>query len=349
MEKILIATGSRSEWGVLSPLVSEMKHSFDVHTLAVASHLSPTFGFTLPRDDNVHRVETLMSSDTEVGVCKSMGVGFISICEALLNIKPRIVVIEGDRSEMIPIATCAFNLGIPVAHISGGDITTGSKDNAYRDCITRLSTLHFTDTQQAAQRVKEIIGHDTGVHFVGSLSLYGLKLYDGLRSGTLVCLHPADDVGPYELSMVVELSRKLCPPVICSTAGPDPGGRAINNLLKITSENNALRLLPASTDRDTFLDCLGGVKVAIGNSSAVVVEAPALGTPSVLIGKRQDGRPLASSIVKGNPSSFEHVKSAIRWAVETYIPGRPAEHQPYEYQDTINKIISGVGEFLCRR
>ena len=148
---ICVVTATRAEYGLLKPLIFKLKEDKDINLKVVVTgmHLSPEFGFTYKEimNDNIEideRIEILMSSDTNVGVCKSMAMAIISFSEYFNRIKPDILVILGDRYEMFSIASVATVLNIPIAHLHGGEITEGLYDDAFRHSITKMSYIHFT-------------------------------------------------------------------------------------------------------------------------------------------------------------------------------------------------------------
>lgn len=347
---ILVATGCRSEWGVLDPLVAALSERFPTSVLAVGSHLSHEFGHTVDQIlYPVHKVHTMLSADSPAGVCKSQGVGLISLPETLTTLRPALVVVEGDRSEMLPVALTAYNLGIPVAHISGGDVTKGSKDDGYRDCITRLSTLHFTDTMEAAIRVTYILGlsmSEGRVFNVGSLSAHGLAPSTARREGVLVSLHPCADLPLGIVTSTLDAIRVVTAegPCYITAPAPDANGAALRDrLCTYSQEHMRTTFVGTNTTRLGFLTLLGKVKIAIGNSSALVVEAPLLHTPSVLLGDRQKGRPLAKSVVPcPAPVTVDHLKTAIAKATTNVGVG------PFPYSDegTIPRIAAIIKGFL---
>lgn len=342
MKKVLIITGSRSEWGILEPLAVALtqEDGFDVSVLPCASHLSPEFGLTVSQiqaDVICDQVETLLSSDTSIGVCKSMGLGLISGSEALKRARPDLVIIEGDRSEALAMALCAYNLGIPIAHIGGGDVTRGSLDNGYRGCITQLAAMHFPDTDKATQELAmRVPGHSVEhIYDVGSLSLEGLAASDEYRDGAILAIHPTFDIGPGEANLIQDVLYDYC--VIATSAGADAGGRAINDqLIGLTQ-----------MDRDKFLRELASVLFIIGNSSAGIVEAPFLGTPTINIGARQQGRPMASSIIQAEPTA-ESIQAAIAklQSEEFQESLRAGIYLEYTGGNVVERIVSHIKEFL---
>ena len=152
--KICIATGTRAEYGLLKPLIEKISadNEFTLQLLVTGAHLSPEFGLTYRQIEADgyeidEKVEMLLSSDTAEGITKSMGLGMIGYADALKRLSPDLLVILGDRYEMLSIASTALIFRIPIAHIHGGELTEGAYDDAIRHAITNMSALHFTSTE----------------------------------------------------------------------------------------------------------------------------------------------------------------------------------------------------------
>ena len=162
-KKICFFTGSRAEYGLLRPLILKVKNEneFQIQIIASGTHLSPEFGLTyreIEQDGFVidEKIEMLLSSDTGIGVAKSMGVALIGYSDALNRLKPDVLVVLGDRFEALAIATAAYVLKIPIAHIHGGEKTIGALDDAFRHSITKMSCLHFASTEEYRKRIIQL-------------------------------------------------------------------------------------------------------------------------------------------------------------------------------------------------
>jgi len=161
MNKLAIITGTRAEYGLLKPLISKLKNcnEFDVKVIATGTHLSPEFGYTYKEieKDNIHideKVEILMSSDSSIGISKSLGLAIISFSEVFDRMKPDAVIVLGDRYEIYGVTTAASISKIPVIHLHGGETTEGAFDEAFRHCITKMSYFHFTANEEYRKRVR---------------------------------------------------------------------------------------------------------------------------------------------------------------------------------------------------
>ena len=183
--KICIVTGSRAEYGLLKSVIELVDKSLDLELQLVVTgmHLSSEFGFTINEilNDNFHinkKLETLISSDTPVGVSKSIGLGVIGFAETLEELKPNLIVILGDRYEILSIAICALIAKIPIAHISGGEITEGAIDESIRHSITKMSSIHFVAAEEYKRRVIQLGEDKNKVFNVGGLGADIVKQSD---------------------------------------------------------------------------------------------------------------------------------------------------------------------------
>ena len=194
--KICIVTGTRAEYGILSRLMKSLNEdsSVELQIIATNMHLSPEFGLTVREieEDGLRvdrKVEMLLSSDTAVGTVKSMGLASIGLADAYAELDPDLIVILGDRYEMLAAVSAALIFGIPVAHLHGGEITEGAYDDALRHAITKLSFLHFTSTEEYRDNVIQMGETPDRVFWVGALG--------------------ADNIGSGEIMSLTELEESL--------------------------------------------------------------------------------------------------------------------------------------------
>ena len=311
--KIAVLTTSRADYGLLETLIGRICDDLDVKLclMVSGSHVCPEFGLTLKdiKYPISERIEILLSSDTPTAVSKAIGLGCISFAEALERRKPDWLILLGDRFETFAMAVVAHVMRIPIAHISGGEVTSGAADDGFRHSITKLAYLHFTYADEYRQRVIRLGEHPDRVFNVGCLSLEGIEkhLFNGRRKGYFVSIHPEtlqDRIwqrGFIDV-LLAHLSHKLEPLYFCLSNG-DEGSRIINRKIVdfVGMDNEQRKLL--KLNRDDFLDLLARVKCIIGNSSAGIYEAPPLGTPTINIGNRQDGRIRSDSIIDCRASS----------------------------------------------
>jgi len=321
--RICAVTGTRAEYGLLYWLLHEIRQDPELHLqlVACAAHLCAEHGMTVEQIEADGftidaRVEMLLAGDGNAAMAKSTGLGVIGFTDAFTRLRPDMVVILGDRFEMLAAAQTALLLGIPIAHIHGGEITTGAVDDSIRHAITKMATLHFTATEAFRRRVIQMGEPPHRVFNVGAPGLEHLhrttllnrkQLSDalGFDAGSplfLVTIHPVTRGPEDSRTMVNELCRALeaFPEarVIWTFPNADAGGQTLRRIIERWAADRSHRvLLTPSLGQQRYLSALKLADVVIGNSSSGIIEAPAAGTPTVNIGSRQEGRPLAPSII----------------------------------------------------
>jgi UDP-N-acetylglucosamine 2-epimerase (non-hydrolysing)/GDP/UDP-N,N'-diacetylbacillosamine 2-epimerase (hydrolysing) len=307
-------------------------------------HLSPEFGLTYKviEEDGFTidaKVEMLLSSDTPVGIAKSIGLGTIGFADALERLKPDVLVVLGDRYEIFAAVQAALVARIPVAHIAGGDTTEGAFDEAIRHSITKMSHLHFVTNEDAARRVRQLGENPDCIFNVGSPGLDNitrLKLLDRQEleksldfsfkeKNLLVTFHPVTlEVHSAEvqfqalLSALDGLGQDVG--IIFTKPNADTDGRAIIRLMDsyVAAHSNARAYVSLGQLR--YLSAMSQVDVVVGNSSSGLYEAPSFGKPTVNIGDRQKGRLQAASVINCAPASGE-IEKAIVQALATDCSG----------------------------
>ena len=342
MEKnIVVVTGSRSEYGLLEPVLLELKDrksECNLKLLVTGSHLSERHGYTAQYiDAGLKRVliPGLVDFDQALGVCLSMANFLPPLASAMYGADK--VVLLGDRYEILAAALAAYNQSIPIAHIQGGDVTTGSLDDGYRDCITRLADEHYVATYDALDNVQRI-QKSNKQHVVGSLACVVPDIYANEEYGYVVVVHPSkDDIGPPLLAELAELPYKM----LLIGANADAGGSIINNIMKMMVEHKSEQFdYVESLPRKDFLAYLKGAKALIGNSSCGIFEAPMLKTPSINIGSRQNGRLRADSVYQVDNISdgwvgLDGALTSIEYSTFTF-------NCPYFKEGTVNNIVKGL-------
>ncbi|HHQ4555433.1 UDP-N-acetylglucosamine 2-epimerase [Aeromonas veronii] len=324
MRKICVITATRAEYGLLKCLLEDIQDdpALELQIISTGSHLSPEFGYTYKQiiDDGFQvnkKIEILLSSDTPVGVSKSMGLAQISFAEALDELQPDIVVVLGDRYELIPIVTAANIARIPVAHLSGGELTEGAIDELIRHAITKLSQLHFTAMDQYTNRVIQMGELPERVFTVGEVGLDNLlrmqlmsreefetSIGQPLKARNLLfTYHPetTQEIAEVErdfqqiLAALEQLENTL---IIFTKANADVGGRLINKMLdEYVAEHVDQAVVFTSLGQLRYLSALQYVDAVVGNSSSGIVEAPSFKVATINLGNRQKGRVRAASIL----------------------------------------------------
>lgn len=321
--RICVASGSRAEYGLLRNVMTILRDDprADLSLLVTGMHLVPEFGMTV--DEIVadgflisERVESQLASDAPSGMAKSLGLGILSCTDSLLRLSPDVLVLLGDRYEMLAVAMSASLLGIPVAHISGGEVTEGAVDDWIRHAITKASWWHFVAAEPYRRRVIQLGESPDRVFCVGDPGLDSVSQLAQLDRKTLedclgleflprlflVTYHPATlgDVDPETAfaALLKALDHFNDATVILTRPNADAGGRALALMVDDWAERNAHRArCVVSLGQTRYLSLMRHADAVIGNSSSGIIEAPALKVPTVNIGQRQDGRLRATSVV----------------------------------------------------
>lgn len=338
MRQICIVTGSRAEYGLLYWLMKEIQAdpALQLQVIATGMHLSPEFGLTYKviEEDGFAidaKVEMLLSSDTPAGIAKSIGLGTIGFADALERIRPDILVVLGDRYEILAAVQAALVARIPVAHIAGGDTTEGAFDEAIRHSITKMSHLHFVTNKDAARRVRQLGENPEYIFNVGSPGLDNiarLKLLDRQElersldfsfkeKNLLVTFHPATletQSAEMQFKELLAALDGLGPDtgIIFTKPNADTDGRAIIRLMDsyVAAHSNARAYVSLGQVR--YLSAMSQADAVVGNSSSGLYEAPSFGKPTVNIGDRQKGRLQAASVINCAPLSGEIGKAIVR-------------------------------------
>ena len=338
--KICIVTGSRAEYGVLRWLMFgiEAEPALKLQLLVTGMHLAPEFGLTADEiiaDGFVidEKVESQLASDTRVGMVKSLGLGMIGCADAFRRLQPDIVVLLGDRYEILAAAQAASLLGIPVGHISGGEVTEGAVDDWIRHAITKASWWHFVAAEPYRQRVIQLGEAPGRVYNVGDPGLDSVRKLSLLDQAALeadldialnhplfvVTYHPATlgKLPPEQAfqELLLALDRFPDASVILTKPNADAGGRLIASMAESwAKDRKAPTRCVISLGQLRYLSLVRLADAVIGNSSSGIVEAPALKVATVNIGTRQDGRLRALSIIDCDEDSA-HIYAAIQHAI----------------------------------
>lgn len=340
--KICVVTGTRAEYGLLCPLMKEIQidDALELQIIATGAHLSPEFGLTykvIEKDGFTidEKVEMLLSSDTPVAVTKSMGVALIGFADALARLSPDIVVLLGDRYEILAVAEAAMVANIPIAHIHGGEITEGAIDDSVRHAITKMAHLHFVAAPEYRDRVIQMGENPAHVFEVGAIGIDNIVNMTLMSQGELeeslqfplgekfflVTYHPVTVANARRSDALGNLFDALDAfpdyRVLITKSNSDAGGREINRRL---DEYAALRKdrvsCYTSLGQLRYLSAMKYASAVIGNSSSGLLEAPILKTPTVNIGDRQKGRLRVSSVI-----DCAEEKDAIVGAIQKVLSG----------------------------
>lgn len=365
MHKICVVTGTRAEYGLLYWLMKEIQTDADflLQIIVTGMHLSPEFGLTykcIETDGFTidEKVEMLLSSDTPVGIAKSIGLGVIGFADALAKLNPDIMVVLGDRYEVLAAVQAALVARIPVAHIHGGETTEGAIDEAIRHAISKMSHLHFVAAEPYRKRVIQLGEQPDTVFNVGAVGLENIRrlpLLDkahleqsiNLELGStsfLVTYHPSTlgRVDPRK-AMQALLDALDCFPdarIIFTKPNSDTDGRILGQMIDEYAHRNHERVVVfTSMGQLRYLSALRCVSAVIGNSSSGIIEAPASHTPTVNIGDRQTGRLKADSIVDCLETT-ESISAAISYVLTSKFRDK-CKHSVslYGYGDSAAQIL----------
>jgi UDP-hydrolysing UDP-N-acetyl-D-glucosamine 2-epimerase len=310
---IAVITTSRADYGHLYwPLRDLSNHeSVDLRTIALGSHLSPEFGNTIQEIEKDgfqidSRVECLLSSDTDVGMAKTIGLATLSLADLLGQMRPDLLLLIADRYELLAPASVALALRIPIAHIEGGEVSEGAIDDAVRNALTKMSHIHFTSTVAARERVIAMGEEEWRVHRAGAPSLDNLRrrtllsreqLEDGLaldlrRPTVLVVYHPMTIARDtlQEANALFTALENLTDQILFCYPNADAGSRELIDRAKAFISRRGHGKIFTNLDSVTYLSLLRQVDVLVGNSSSGIMESASFVLPTVNVGLRQQGR-----------------------------------------------------------
>ncbi len=326
MKKICVVSGTRAEYGLLRWVMEGIRQSseLELQLVVTGAHLSSEFGFTVDviEDDGFtvdRKVEMLLSSDTAVGVTKSMGLGIIGFADVLAELKPDLLVVLGDRYEIFAVASAAMIARVPIAHLHGGETTEGAFDEAIRHSITKMSHLHFVAAEEYRRRVIQLGEQPEHVFNVGGLGIDNIlrlkllkrdELEDSLnlklaRRNLLITFHPITLEQNASAQQMNELLAALAElkdtGLIFTMPNADTEGRILFRQIEHFCEKHSQACAYTSLGQLRYLSCVQHVNGVIGNSSSGLTEVPSLKKGTINIGDRQRGRLKAASVIDCEP------------------------------------------------
>ncbi len=336
--KVCIVTAARSEYGLLKWIIDGVYHDPDLELQLVVTgaHLSKEHGLTYRfiEEDGypiVAKVDMQLSSDDKAGIVRSMGKCSEGFANTFAKLSPDVVMVLGDRYELLPIVSAALVMGILVAHLSGGDVTEGAIDNEVRNAVSMMSAIHFPGVESSAENLRRMLGENAQIYTAGEPGLESFfrlelmsreELADNLqldinKKWCLVTLHPETKLGLDEnLKMVKNLFEAMRNTegvqFVISKANADYGGVQINTFWEevIKEDENKYKLFTSLGQR-RYLSYMRQAAGVIGNSSSGIVEAPFLGIPVINIGDRQKGRHLCKNVIQAH-SDTKSLKNAFK-------------------------------------
>ncbi len=367
--KICVVTGTRAEYGLLYWLIKEIQadDALELQIIATGAHLSPEFGLTYKTIENDgfyidQKVEILLSSDSPVGVTKSMGVALLGFADAFVRLSPDIVVVLGDRYEILAAAEAAMMANIPIAHIHGGEITEGAIDDSIRHAITKMAHLHFVAASEYRKRVIQMGENPEHVYEVGAVGIDNIvktplmsldELEQSLQFSLgekyfLVTYHPVTVTTARKEDALHNLFDALDAfpdyHILITKSNSDAGGREINRRLDAYAEARKDRVsCHASLGQLRYLSAMKHAATVVGNSSSGLLEAPVLKTPTVNIGARQKGRLRYPSVIDSSEETGA-IADALRKVVSEEFKREWAD---MEIPHADGKIASRIKTILC--
>lgn len=365
MRKICVITGTRAEYGLLywSMKALQVDQNIDLKICVTGMHLSPEFGLTYKKilEDGFiinDKVETLLSSDTTIGISKSIGLGVISFSEVFERIKPDLILVLGDRYEIFAACTAAMISRIPIAHCHGGEATEGLIDEAIRHSITKMSQIHFVSTEEYKNRVIQLGENPTNVYNVGALGIENINKFNLLtrtefeesigfklnKINFLVTFHPVtlDDFSAEVQfnQLLMALDQYEDTTIIFTKPNSDTDGRIIIQLIDEYIKNNYKKAVAfSSLGQLRYLSAIQFMDVVIGNSSSGLIEVPSFKKATINIGDRQQGRVKGASIIDCETNK-EDIEKAIDIALsKEFQEELKFSNNPYGDKNSSIKIV----------
>lgn len=335
--KVCIVTATRSEYGLLKWIIDGVYRDpeLDLQLVVTGAHLSEEHGLTYRfiEEDGypiTAKVDMQLSSEDKVGIVRSMGKCSEGFADTFHLLEPDVVLVLGDRYELLPIVSAALVMGVPVAHLSGGDRTEGAIDNEVRNAVSMMSSLHFPGVESSADNLRRMLGEKAHIYTAGEPGLESFLRYELMnreelsenlqldinKKWCLVTLHPETKLGLEEnIGMAKNLFEVMEETdgvqYVISKANADFGGVQINSFWDeaVKKDKDKYKLF-TSLGQYRYLSYMKQAAGVIGNSSSGIVEAPFLGIPVVNIGDRQKGRHLCENVIQTN-SDIESLRKAF--------------------------------------
>lgn len=368
VKKVCIITAARSEYGLLKWVIDGVHHDneLELQLVVTGAHLSEEHGKTVQfiEEDGypiTARVDMQLASDSRKDIVRSMGYCSTGMADVLSELQPDVVVVLGDRYELLPIVSASLVMGIPVAHISGGDVTEGAIDNEVRNAVSMMSAIHFPGVESSAENLRRMLGKDALIYTAGEPGLESFLRFDLMTRGEmadnigfdvnkkwcLVTLHSETKLSlEQNLKMVQNLFEVMEQTknvqFVISKANADFGGMQINEFWDKAVRQDADKYhLFTSLGQRRYLSFMQQTVGVIGNSSSGIVEAPFLGIPVINIGDRQKGRCLCKNVIQ-----CDRTKVAIEDAFKKMLVQPKIVDNYYGDGHTSEFIITKLKEWL---
>ncbi|QDQ01373.1 UDP-N-acetylglucosamine 2-epimerase (hydrolyzing) [Lysinibacillus fusiformis] len=363
--KICVVTGTRAEYGLLYWLMERIQKNteLELQVIATGMHLSPEFGLTFRQIEKdgfiiVKKIDMLLSGDTPAAITKSIGLGVISFADAFQELKPDILVVLGDRFEVLAATQAAMVSRIPIAHIHGGELTEGLIDDPIRHSITKMSHIHFAASDDYKRRIIQMGEQPNRVFNVGTLGIEGIRKIELLSKEEfkeaiqfdvdkffLVTLHPTTlENGTAEQQIQTLLSALETfedYKIVFTKTNADTDGRIINEYIENYVQQNQERCIVFdSLGQLRYLSAISHCAAVIGNSSSGLVEVPAFLKPTVNIGDRQRGRLKADSVIDCNFENQDIIEAINKSIDEVFLKEIQTMDQVYGEGNTSEQMVN---------
>ncbi|MDP3651334.1 MAG: UDP-N-acetylglucosamine 2-epimerase [Rhodoferax sp.] len=368
--KICVITGTRAEYGLMRWVMQGIKDEpeLTLQIIATGMHLSPEFGLTyreIEKDDFQidRKVEMLTSSDTSVGIAKSMGLGLIGFADALNELQPDLIVVLGDRFEIFVAVAAALVARIPVAHLHGGETTEGAFDEALRHSITKMSHLHFVAAEAYQRRVVQLGEPPERVFLVGGMGIDNIKRLQLLSraeleasldlqlgpKNLLITFHPVTLERSTATDQMAELLVALADlkdtQLIFTMPNADTDGRTLIKMVQefVVQHPNARAY--TSLGQLRYLSCVAQVDGVVGNSSSGLVEVPSFKKGTINIGDRQRGRLQAESVINCAPTHQGIAAALKRLYTVAFQASLSQTRNPYGEGGASEKVVNTIKHY----
>ena len=368
--KICIITGSRADYGLLYWIIKEVESDQDLELQLIVTgmHLSADFGLTYKEIEGEFKIEKKIdiqiSSDTSIGISRSMSIAQKLFSEALIELEPNIIIVLGDRFEIFSAVCAAMIAKIPIAHIHGGEITQGSWDDCMRHCITKMSFLHFTAYDESYKRVLQLGEDPNRVFNIGGVGVENIKKLKLLsknefeksikfklnKKNILITFHPVtleDNTSKKQFQELLDAIEGLEDThIIFTKTNSDLNGKIINKMInKFTTANPEISIGFSSLGQLRYLSALQYVDAVIGNSSSGLMEVPSFKIGTINIGSRQKGRMRGSSVIDCLPNKIDIKNSIDQIYSEQFQNSLKDTKNPYDKGFSSKKIVGILKNF----
>jgi UDP-hydrolysing UDP-N-acetyl-D-glucosamine 2-epimerase len=364
--RIGVVTVARSDYGIYLPILRRVRQDPNLELVLIAGgmHLSPEFGLTvkvLEADGfgPAAKVEMLLSSDSPEGLAKSVGLGVIGFSQAFAQLKPDLLLLLGDRFEMLAAAVAALPFNLPMAHIHGGESTEGLIDEAIRHSITKMSHIHFTSTEAHAARIRQMGEEPWRVTVSGAPGLDNLRSvalldadalerqhgFDLSQPPLLVTYHPVTlDYAntEYHVTELLAALKACTVPLIFTFPNADTSGRRIIEMIQVFVKETPSARVAANLGTDVYFSLMAQAAAMVGNSSSGIVEAASFKLPVVNIGERQRGRFHAENVIDCGYSRAQILAAIHRAVSQDFRKSLLDLTNPYGDGHAAERIVSGL-------